>query len=127
MLPNGPHCSDMFQLILRLALIETFLNNRPMFGLGENYFTPEIFQIQTLKMAQTVDHELLSEILFPTNQTLSEAVTLLATESRNMLTKMASDISAKLLNFRNFNESHLLQIGALVFLTDKIMKKIELL
>ena len=93
------------------------------FWFGKNYFTPEVFQVATLKRAKKVEPQLISEIVFPTNQIISEALTLLSTQSRQTLTMIANDLSTKLLNFRNLNENHLPQIGQFVFLPDKIMHK----
>ena len=90
--PNKPHCSDLFQLIHRLALVELFLNERPTFGMGKTFFTPNIFQIATLKRAQTVHPELLSELIFPTNQVIAQSVSLLSTQSKQTLTMIASDL-----------------------------------
>ena len=47
--PNRPHIEDMFELNHRLSLIEQFLNERPTFAVGDQYFTPEAFEMVNLQ------------------------------------------------------------------------------
>ena len=47
--PNRPHVQDLFELNHRLSLIEQFLNKRPTFAVGDQYFTPEAFQVANLQ------------------------------------------------------------------------------
>ena len=50
--PNWPHVTDLFELNHRLSLIESFLNECPMFAVGDQYFTPEVFQVSALHRNQ---------------------------------------------------------------------------
>ena len=86
--------------------------------------TPYIFQVATLKRSQRNDSPMiLSDLVFPTNKIIKEALYLLSQESRQMLTGLASDLGKKLLNFRNLTSKYLPAIGQYVYVPDCIIRK----
>ena len=94
--PTKPHCSDLFELNHRLAIIKTFINERPTFTMNQQYFTLQIFQIATLKRSQRLDHpQLLSDLVFPTNSVIKESLYLLSNQSKQILTGLAADLSKR--------------------------------
>ena len=122
--PNKPHCTDLFELNHRLAIIENFINECPTFAMDKQYFTPHIFQIATLKQSQRLDSpHLLSDLIFPTNKVIKESLYLLSHQSKQMLTGLAADLAKCLLNFRNIPTHQLPVIGQYVYLPDRIVQK----
>merc|ERR1712105_566381 len=47
--PTKPPNTDLFEFWHKLALIENYINERPTFAIQDQYFTPNIFKIASLK------------------------------------------------------------------------------
>ena len=100
--PASPLNIDLFDFNHRLALIESYLNQRPTFALQDQYLTPHIFKIATLKRASApMSVNSLSETIFPSTRELRDAIFLLSAENKKMLTQLAAELSRRLLNYRN--------------------------
>ena len=92
--------------------------------MDNQYFTPHIFQIATLKRSPQLDSpQLLSDLIFPTNKIIKESLYLLSQDSKQILTGLASDLAAKLLNYKNITSFHLPVQGQYVYLPDRLVKK----
>ena len=67
--------------------------------------------------------QLISELVFPTGNTIRESLYLLSQQSRNLLTNLATDLSTQLLNFRNLTTQHLPKVGSFIYVTDRLVYK----
>ena len=47
--PTKPTNVDLFEFNHKLALVESYINERPTFLLNDQYFTPHIFKIASIK------------------------------------------------------------------------------
>ena len=102
MFPTRPTNIDLFDFNHKLALIETYLNERPSFALQDQYFTPHIFKIATLQRASApLSVNSLSDTIFPSTKEIRDAVFLLSNDNKTMLTQLAAELARKLLNYRN--------------------------
>ena len=116
--PNKPNFVDLFDLLHKVSLVEQYLNSRPTYTLGRNYFSPEVFNIATLRRSQLIENELLLEVKFPCNRTILEAVQILSEQSRQTLSCLVADLHEKLLNFKNLDQSRLPELGSYVYIPD---------
>ena len=125
MFPTQPTNIDLFDFNHKLALIKTYLNERPSFALQDQYFTPHIFKIATLKRASApMSVTPLSDTIFPSTKEIRDAVFLLSSENKQMLTQLASELSRKLLNYRNNTYlTSKVKIGNFVILPDRLTLK----
>ena len=121
--PNKPAFLDLFDLVHKVSLVEQYLNTRPTFGLGRNYWSREVFNIATLRRSQTLDTTLFSEVEFPTNRTILQAIQILSQQSRNTLTRLIAELHHKLLNYKNLDLNKVPPAGTCVYLPDKLTKK----
>ena len=121
--PNKLSFLDLFDLLHKVSLVEQYLNTRPTFTLGRNYFSPEVFNIATLRRSQLIESDLLSEVKFPSNRTILEAIQILSQQSRQTLSCLIADLHEKLLNFKNLDQNKLPHIGSYVYIPDRLIKK----
>ena len=123
--PTKPLNIDLFDFNHRLSLIETYLNERPTFAIQDQYFTPNIFKIATLKRASApMSVNSLSETIFPSTKELRDATFLLSAETKKMLTQLAAELSRKLLNYRNNTYlTENVKVGNFVILPDRLTLK----
>ena len=97
--PTKQNCSDLFEFNHRLSIIQTFLNEHPIFSIGREICTPHIFNVASLKCAGNLDPpQLLSTLIFPSNAEIKQSLNILSTESKRILTSLASDLSQQILN-----------------------------
>ena len=66
---------------------------------------------------------LLGQYFLPSTRLVKESVKLLGEESRQLLTNLATEISMRLLNFRNSAQADLLQIDELVLIPDRLTRQ----
>ena len=118
--PTTSNCSDLFEFNHRLSLVSTFLNERPSFEIDNEVYNPHIFNISTLKYrsAQNDPPQLLSSLVFPDNREMADAINILTRQSQRILTTLASELSARILNFKNTTDQNKPQIDSFVYIVD---------
>ena len=101
--------------------IETYINERPTFAIQDQYFTPNIFKIATLKRASApMSVNSLSETIFPATKELRDAIFLISADNKKMLT----NLSRKLLNYRNNTYlTEKVKVGNFVIIPDRLTLK----
>ena len=123
--PGTSECSDLFEFMHRISLVELFLNQRPVYTDHSTYLTPYHFDFASLKRSQQeAASDIISDQSFPCSAVTKDALCMLSMSSRQMLNQLASELAAKLLNFKN--NSHLassIAIDDWVFVPDRVVAK----
>ena len=89
---------DIFEFHHRLALVELYLNERVTFCVKNSYFSPYVFDIAKLKHSQqSSNSQLISEQIFPKNKEIADALYLLSSDSRKLLTNLSAVIRTKII------------------------------
>ena len=119
---RGTPCKTLFSLYHRLAIVESWINERPSFQEKDWLIAPNDFERAVLRRAPQshTDEVLLSDLVFPPNGLVKTALDTMATENRVFLTRLAGDTSQKLLNYKP-NKNNI-QVGDAVYIADKITK-----
>jgi len=124
-LPTKPPKTDLFDFYPKLSLIENYINERPTFAIQDQYFTPKIFKIASLKRANApMSVNSLSETIFLATKELRDVIFLISADTKKMLTNLAAELSRKLLNYRN--NTHLtenIKIGDYIIIPDRLILK----
>ena len=105
--------------------MEAYLNDRCTYTLNKEFITPYIFQINRLKHSRNTLQRapLLAEFFFPNTHQVKQAVLTLGADSRQLLSNMASELAARLLNFRNSTQSDQPAIGDLIIIPDRLTRQ----
>jgi hypothetical protein len=91
---------------------------------NKNYFTPHIFKVAALKRSNKVEQtQILSDFVFPKTADIWEALCILSQNSRQMLNRLAADLSSRILNYKNITSLNTPKIGDFVYVKDKIQRK----
>ena len=108
-----------------MSLIEEYLNDRCTYTMGKEYLTPYIFQINGLKRAKKSIWEgpLLDQFFFPSTQLVRQAVLLLGADSRDLLSNLVTELSSRVLNFKNTSKSDKPDIGQLIIVPDRLKRQ----
>ena len=125
MFPATPRSTDLFDFNHKLALIETYLNERPSFALHDQYFTPHIFKLATLQRAKApLSVNSLSDTIFPSTKEIRDAVFIVSNDNKTMLTQLAAKLSRRLINYRNNTYlTDKVKVGNYIIVPDRLTLK----
>ena len=94
---RGVLCKNLFSLYHRLALVESWINERPSFQEKDWLISPNDFEQAVLRRAPRshTDEVLLSDLVFPPNRLVKTALDVMATENKLIFPRVARFYSNK--------------------------------